>query len=199
MPEPFHVRFNIEVPIEQAQERFVHRIANRVRKICGVLTGGWLDPVLNEAEATLGEPHSKFLETYDCQREFMERWIEIVDRDFLRCLNALEGLSKGLGASSLTSSVQELDEAITVTLAESEVDVGVSWQDGHFRKKGAELLDKELVNEPLRWLADPRYENALAPFKKGLSHLLEGTKDPQRFGDAVTDMYEALEAMAKIV
>jgi hypothetical protein len=28
---------------------------------------------------------------------------------------------------------------------------------------------------------------------------LEGTKDKQRFGDAVTDMYEALEAMVKIV
>src|SRR5262245_24944463 len=137
MPEPFHVRFNIEVPIEQAQERFVHRIANRVRKICGTLPGyDYLDPILNEAEATLGEPHSKFLdETYQSQRDFMERWIEIVDRDFLRCLNALEGLSKGLGASGLASSVQELDEAITVTLAESEVDVGVAWQDGYFRKK----------------------------------------------------------------
>src|SRR6266545_654036 len=38
-----------------------------------------------------------------------------------------------------------------------------------------------------------------SPLKKVFLTLLEGTKDPQRFGDAVTDMYEALEAMAKIV
>lgn len=61
------------------------------------------------------------------------------------------------------------------------------------------MLDEKVVNEPFRWLRDPKYENVLLPFRKGLSHLLEGTKDPQRFGDAVTDMYEALEAMAKIV
>src|SRR5262249_19705609 len=92
-----------------------------------------------------------------------------------------------------------LNEAITETLAESEVDVGVSWQDGWFIRKGAALLDGTLVNEPLHWLSEPKYETVLTPFKKGLSHFLEGTKDPQRFGDAITDTYEALEAMAKIV
>lgn len=56
-----------------------------------------------------------------------------------------------------------------------------------------------LVNESLRWLADEKYQNVLVPFQKGLSHLLEGTKDPQRYGDSVTDMYESVEAMAKIV
>src|SRR5918995_4054212 len=66
-------------------------------------------------------------------------------------------------------------------------------------KKGAELLDDKLVNESLRWLAEPQYQNVLIPFQKGLSHLLEGTKDSQRYGDAVTEMYEALEALAKIV
>jgi len=131
----------------------------------------------------------------------MERWIEIVNGDFFRSLQAVEGLYKGIGAMGIGGHdyIQDLNDAVTDTLAESEVDIGVSWQEGYFKKKGAKLLDKELVNEPLHWLADPRYENVLVPFQKGLSHLLEGTNDPQRFGDAVTDMYEALEAMAKII
>lgn len=96
-------------------------------------------------------------------------------------------------------SNETFDEAITETLKECECDVGVSWANGIFARKGAELLDEHLINVPLRWLERPKYDNVLNPFKKGLSHLLEGTKDPQRFGDAVTDSYEALEAMAKIV
>ena len=37
------------------------------------------------------------------------------------------------------------------------------------------------------------------PFQKGLRHFLEGTKEPERLADSVTDMYEASEALAKIV
>jgi hypothetical protein len=93
----------------------------------------------------------------------------------------------------------QLDSDIVEIIHLSEVDLGISWQRGVFLKKGAQILDEKLVNESLRWLADARYKTVLVPFQKGLSHLLEGTKDSQRFGDTVTDMYEALEAMAKIV
>jgi hypothetical protein len=51
----------------------------------------------------------------------------------------------------------------------------------------------------LNWLRDARYENVLKPFEKGLKHWMEASKDPTRHGDVVTDMYEALEAIAKIV
>lgn len=197
MPDPFHIRFNIEVPVDAAQSHFVNRIANRVRKLS--LPYDPLDSILNEAEAALGAPHSKFIDpafAY-CHRWFVERWREIVDGDFFRCLRALEGLYKGI-LNEWVHEIESLNNAIQDTLAESECDVGISWQNGFFTKKGAELLDEKLVNESLRWLADPKYQNVLLPFQKGLSHFLEGTRDPQRFGDAVTDMYEALEAMAKI-
>lgn len=81
----------------------------------------------------------------------------------------------------------------------SETDLGVSWENGIFLKKGAKLLDERLVNEPLRWLGDPAYRNVLTPFEKGLKHFLEGGKEPERLADSITDMYEATEALAKIV
>ncbi len=204
MPDPFHVRFNIEVPIEEAQRRFVNRIAHRVRLIASaVFLDDTLDRLLREVEAKLGERHSLQIEygTHGLL-SFGERWCEIVGEDFLRCLHALEGFYKGLPSGSFIGDydpVLALNDAITETFAESECDVGVSWENGIFTRKGAELLDDKIVNESLRWLADPKYQNVLVPFQKGLSHLLEGTKDSQRYGDAVTDMYEALEAMAKIV
>jgi hypothetical protein len=204
MPDPFHVRFNIAVPIEEARRRFVNRIANRVRLVASAICySDTLDLLLWEIEAKLGEPHSRQIE-YGNQGlpSFVERWQELIGDDFLRCLHALEGFYKGLPSGSFATGydpVLAVNTAIAETFAESEYDVGVAWENGIFTRKGAEILDEKLVNEPLRWLADPKYQNVLVPFQKGLSHLLEGTKDPQRYGDAVTDMYEALEAIGKMV
>ena len=205
MPDPFYARFNIDVPIDEARRRFVNRVANRVRMIASALSfDDTLDPLLWEIEATLGESHSRQIEhgIYGVPT-FVERWCEIVGDDFLRCLHALEGFYRGIPAASLmggyTPPVGALNDAIRETLAESECDVGVSWENGIFTRKGAEILDEKLINESLRWLADPKYQNVLLPFQKGLSHFLEGTKNPQQYGNAVTDMYEALEAIARIV
>lgn len=194
MPDPFHVRFNIDVPIEEAQRRFVNRIAHRVRLIASALSfGDSLDTLLREVEAKLGEPHSRQIDygAYGLP-SFGERWRELVGEDFLRCLLALEGFYNGLPSATSVSDydpVRALNDAITETFAESEYDVGVSWENGIFTRKGAEPLDEKLVNDPLRWLGDSKYQNVLIPFRKGLSHFLEATRGPQRYGDAVTDMY----------
>lgn len=203
MAEPFHVRFNIEVPLEEARRRFVNRIANRIRRIVSALSlNDTLEKLLFEVEAKLGEPHLRRIDPgIHGEPDFVERWSEIIGGDFWRSLHAVEGFYHGLPGEPIRGydPIQALNNAVQDTLAESECDVGVSWQDGFFSRKGAELLDENLVNEPLRWLADPKYDTVLVPFKKGLSNLLEGTRNTERYGDAVTDMYEALEAMVKIV
>ena len=105
MPDPFHVRFNIDVPIDEAQRCFVNRIAHRVRLIASALSfGNLLDTILREIEAKLGEPHSRQIEYGEYGLpDFGERWCEMIGEDFLRCLQALEGFYKGLpsGASSV--------------------------------------------------------------------------------------------------
>ena len=88
---------------------------------------------------------------------------------------------------------------VNLVLKESETDLGITWQDGKFMPTGARLLDQELVNEPLRWLSNPKYKNVYHPFAKGLSHFLEAEKRPELLSDVITDMYESLEALAKIV
>jgi hypothetical protein len=88
---------------------------------------------------------------------------------------------------------------ICYLLSESEVDLGIRWQNGQFVKSGAALLDESLVNDPLHWLRSSGYETVLTPFQKGLSHFLHATKRPELLADVVTDMYESMEALAKIV
>jgi hypothetical protein len=70
---------------------------------------------------------------------------------------------------------------------------------GAIREVRREVLDDHLVNDPLRWLRSPAYGTVIAPYEKGLSHFLHATKRPELLADVVTDMYEALEALAKIV
>jgi len=178
MPDPFHVRFNIDVPIDEARRRFVNRIENRVLKLVELINEGGrnksaLDPLIIDIESALGEPHLRYVWSPGL---FIEVWRKRINGDFYRCLVAVENLHE-LVSARFPSGSRAVTAVITESLAQSETDLGISWQDGSFSKKGAELLDEKLVNESLRWLADPRYENALIPFQKGLSHLLEGTKD----------------------
>jgi hypothetical protein len=199
MSEPFHKRFNIEVPIEEARRRFINRIENRARTIADKLDAATrpnyvnaLDPAMIKIETALGEAH---LEYVSGSSAFANVWRERVCNSFSRCLVAVEGLHQALPEPLK----KQYSSDVTETITQSEIDLGVSWHSGLFLKKGAELLDDKLVNESLRWLAEPQYQNVRIPFQKGLSHLLEGAKDSQRLGDAVTEMYEALEAMAKKV
>ena len=76
-----------------------------------------------------------------------------------------------------------LSDAVAETIQQSEVELGISWQDGVFLKKVRSCSMTNCLNESLRWLAEAQYENVLIPNKKGLAHLLEGTKDSQRYGD----------------
>lgn len=96
------------------------------------------------------------------------------------------------------SLADEFDTTINFALAQSEVDLDIAWNGEVFTRKGAQLLDGKLVNDPLHWLRESKYQNALVPFEKGLKHWMEGQQDKDRYGDVVTNMYEALEALAKI-
>jgi hypothetical protein len=84
-------------------------------------------------------------------------------------------------------------------LSGSEVDLGILWQKGKFLRTGAALLDEKLVNDVLHWLRTPGHETVLKPFEKGLKDLLHAHVKKDHLADVVTDMYEAVEALAKIV
>ncbi len=114
--------------------------------------------------------------------------------DFFRNLQALETMYK------LTISVkEELEGMIKYLLSASEVDLNVRWKNGKFFKSGAELLDEKLINENLEGLSQRGYESVLGPYQKGLNHFLHAQKRPELLSDVITEMYEAFEALAKIV
>jgi hypothetical protein len=117
--------------------------------------------------------------------KFAKRWKGLVGENVYICLQGVGGLYEEL-RSTLPQKGEEFKEVRRYCRRAKRISA-----DGIFIKNGAGLLDEALVNEPLRWLADSRYENVLVPFRMRLEHFLQGDKKPERLADAVTDMYES--------
>jgi hypothetical protein len=185
---PFHKRFAIPIESDEAKRRFVKRISNQVFQN---LFGHDIDEKIVKGHVLWGVAND-LGEDYDWDRSF-EFYVE---SDFLKCLQVLESSYKALDSAK---HKQELSDTILYVLNESETDLGIEWRGGVFLQKGATLLDDVLVNQNLAWLSAQKFLNVYAPFEKGLSHYLRMQKNPKLAYDAITDMYEAFEAFAKII
>lgn len=188
-PPPFHKRFNIEVDLEEVKKRFLNRIQNQIEAIFPSLALGGIGDasmsgVLCKLASILGEKY-----------EILISFDHYFRGDFYQRLRAVEALHQALPVPSYQG---KLDKMVQSVISENEIDLGIQWRAGVFWPSGAKLLDEALVNEPLQWLSDLKYQNVIAPFEKGLRHFMEAPKHPERLADTVTDMYEALEAMAKV-
>lgn len=182
MKNDFHQRFEIEIGISDARLYFVSRIHNRVfLSIYGLGQRELLQDIATE----LGQKYLS-VHSYD----------DYIQSDFFNVLKALEACYR---FSPGTNPRGRLVDAILRTLGEAEVDLGVRWENGRFFRSGAKLLDEHLVNQPLHWLTDQDHQSILQPYSKGLEHFLQATKRPELLSDVITDMYEALEALAKII
>lgn len=186
MTSRFHERFEIPIDMEEAKRRFANRLNNLV------LINFWFNeveyrdklPIIREVASNLGAEY-----------QIGSNLKDYFATDFHTSLQALEALYKALPDNHRPS----LEAAILRIFSESEVDLGVRWENGRFEKAGAGLLDEKLVNDPLRWLSDQKYRSVLEPYSKGIDHFLRAGKKPNLLSDVITDMYEALEALAKIV
>jgi hypothetical protein len=184
-------RFDIEVPLDEAKRRFVNRAHNYIDDLYwGELDTNGRAILEFGVFQVLGKRKPKF---------DIESLAEEIGDDFFQTLKAIEAMYRSEVA--MFRWEDKIDRFVSDVLEEAETDLGVGWREGKFIKRGAALLDEALVDGPLHWLRQRGFKPVLDPFEKGLQILLEvHLKDqPQRLSDVVTDMYEALEALAKIV
>ncbi len=199
MTEPFYQRFHIEVDLDVERKSFLQRVRTVTRSVLDRVDSRRMTLVDTLFQAVCFELGEQY-ESVPYASRFMERWDRIVRDDFVKCLRITEAMRSALvRQKELTDLAAEYSRGITVALKRSEVDLEISWNGEIFTKTGARLLDDRLVNDPLEWLRDPKYGNVLVPFEKGLKHWMEGHKNPERYGDVITDVYEAVEALAKLV
>lgn len=187
MSGTFEERFNIQVNVEEVRRRFVNRVENEVflQFLYSIQTNSNREVIERFVISGIGE-----------KQEIATRIEHCTKGDFLTTLKALE-----LFYEATPTYIQDrLVDTIEGILLLSETDIGIRWEEDHFVYSGAKLLDEKLVNDSLNWLrSDKKYVSVVSPFEKGLGHLLEAVSKPDRLSDVMTDMYEALEALAKIV
>jgi hypothetical protein len=178
----FHERFGIDVDIEESRRRFVNRINN---EILGTLFYESMDyhSVKRAMLTVLGK------DAY-VEKELREH----TGDDFYENLRAVEAFYQ-----VAPHKRDKIEVLVKMFLGMSEIDMGIRWENGQFVRSGAKMLDDKLVNENLDWLSDPRFETVLTPFRKGLNHYVHSAKNQDFLYDVITDMYESLEALAKIV
>ncbi|MCH7576132.1 MAG: hypothetical protein IIA59_13555 [Candidatus Marinimicrobia bacterium] len=188
MGKEYYQRFGINISLEEAKTKFVNRVYMLVFRNLreGVSSNPQKDIELKVAAVKIG------IDNYR-----MSGIEKIVDRDYYRTLDAVAAIYHESGASS--GRQIEIDRGVIKALEESEVDLGIYWDKGHFYLSGAKLLDDELVNTNLNWLLEKGYDNVYIPFEGALQHYSESIKYPDKLNDVVTNMHKALEATAKIV
>jgi hypothetical protein len=158
-PRPFHERFDIEVGADEAKQRFMNRVSNLIFSVAADAMD-FRDYIyaLKVAASDLGD---RYLPQYSL--DFYVR------DDFRRCLSVLESL---YGAADGYKFQQYISDTLVDLIEDSETDLGIDWQPPIFVPTGARLLDDRLVNDPLDWLSDPKYQTVYDAFAKGLSHFL---------------------------
>ncbi len=182
----FTKRFNIEIDHDEAKRRFVNRAYNRI----------FSNFFYNKIDSnTRYKIHTEIVSALGDRRSSHQSLSEQIGYEFFRNLLALETFYQSLDYYKKV----ELDMLIKQLIDESEFDINIRWVKGRFLKSGAKLLDEKLVNDILDWLREKQYASVLAPFEKGLEHFLHSEKRPELLSDVVTDMYEALEALSKII
>lgn len=187
MSPKFHERFDLRVNLDEARKRFVNRAYNEI----------WTRIFLRLTERDQNSYQRQVLTAIGERVDFRTALTTQIGEGFTRNLQAIEALYEAM--HEVLGRGQLLSIAVQSILGQAEVDLGVEWRDGRFWRTGAANLDAGLVNDPLRWLRQADMHNVLTPYEKGLGHLLVATQRPEVLADVITDMYEALEALAKNV
>ncbi len=187
MMKKFHERFGLDLGENEAKRRFVNRVLNFLIHDIHIVAcqrygiDGWI-----------------FLERHICSK-LGEQWrsqgcvSSVVNNDFEKSLQAIEALY------AHPSFVDLANEGITSILQDAEIDIGVRWENGRFLPSGAPELDQKLVVDVLGILSSSQHKGVSDAFMKGLDHFRNSIQKPELFSDVLTDMYEALEALAKII
>lgn len=184
-------RLGLKADLEEEQNKFIKRAIIVFREIeqqhkCP--TGGPnkdLYKLLNEISFILGEDMKLRLVS------FLE--INDIFPTIGRTMLVLEVILSSLKATSIfRNDYTLLKTKIMESLDYSIIDLGISFKDDKFYRKGAEELDEKLILEPLEWLK--KYPKAKELFSGALREILK--KD---YPDSITKAYSALESIVKTV
>lgn len=172
------------MPEHDAHKRFINRVNNLVFE-------NFIEADEDRKRQAYWRVANMLGEKYESYNDFKE----VSQNKFLRALQCIEAAYSSLDKTDS----DHFELALKYAMSLCEIDLGVAWEKGHFRRSGSTLLDAAVVNDPLGTLSESKYVVIREPLIKALTHLLEAERRQELYADAVTDAYEALEACSKVV
>ncbi len=189
MWKDFYKRFNLELEQGEEQSKFIDRI--RIA----------LDDLDNRIEPFEAERfhnlhnypiYSKVASALGKSKEYALKNFLPLNVSFLDTLKVIEAVlyvlnnEREIYEIELKLFYNEVKEAINL----SALDLGITFVNGKFYPKGAEELDKILIEDNLVWLKD--YLTTKELFENALKHLLN-----KNYKDAITNAHSSLESLTK--
>jgi hypothetical protein len=183
MPHNFSHRVDRKNKLDEAKRRFVARVSDDIFQD---LFSASLPSFKRVFATTLGKHYTSAMSALE----------EYIHPSFEGTLQGLEAFYRAYSIRFPTDveGLDALNAQICALLAESDVDLGVRWHQGHFMRFETTFLDHSLTDEVLLWLQETHEQNVLEPYKRGLRQFLHAEQDPEALAHVVIDMYASFEA-----
>lgn len=194
----FRERFKLSDTKRNAEERFINRAQS-------FLTVFFKSYDLKQSRV-INRVYKENIKLY-CEKILVHRlglkmgskiFDDFMLQNFHNCLATLEELHHNLLDKVPKDYCEQYNLFISNSL-NSEPLLEVRWENGFFLPRGANELDKILVDEVLTWLSNPNYTNVKSTYSSSLEYLNSGKLNSIDLKSSIREAYESLETLAKIV
>lgn len=194
MWKDFYKRLNLEPKLEEERAKFTARIRNVLNDLDNEIEPSkyirWNNydhyPIYSKVAFVLGKSKEDSLTNYLHSDLSFEDTLKVVEAVLQVLIEEWKTNKTELQKRRMETFNHKIEEAINL----SALDLGIMFVNGKFYPKGAEELDKILIEDNLEWLKD--YPKVKEPFENALKHLLN-----KNYKDAITNAHSSLESLTK--
>lgn len=171
----FNQQFGLSEGLDEEKKAFVNRINQTVlNSIESEYDYGKIFRFLCYQLGVNADDRIRAASRYSYGDERIPSLRSLTGDDFLQTLKILVTLYRFYDDKDRYNYEQDLNKIealVKVALANSNLDLGISWKKGMFFKSGVEILDEKLIEEPLDWIDE--FPSTKEDYKKALSSLLK--------------------------
>jgi hypothetical protein len=194
----FKDRFNLPDSLKEAEDRFINRTHSFLIKffhnyqiqssrVVGVVNRR---NIYKDTEENVAYRLGKKVGT----RVFDD----YLKQNIYNCMEILEILNP-LFKSKISANYYKYFIDFIIQSVELEPKLNLRWVNDCFLPGGAKELDKNLVDDVLDWLSEPKYHNIRNHYASGLSYLLRGKTDVNDLISSIHDAYKTVETLSQFV
>lgn len=200
----FKRRFGQTVAIEEVKRSFVNKInrllLREVDRYFREGTTGLFDHVCSflnkDSEKIIHEYNNRYLYGSLSNRLEIPSIKYFTKNEFDSTLPMIEALYTYFEDLGNDEWLGKIDRSVGEAL-EQPISLGISWRDGEFYPEGAKELEKALVDEPLKWLEN--YPEVRELYQNAQDHYSQSLKTPIKRKDAISNAFQAVEKVTRIV